>query len=45
MSVPNSLPKQLDMKVKAYKTDQAVRKYNELLKEGKKVAGAFHLTC
>jgi len=45
MSVPHSLPKQLDMKVKSYRTDRAVQKYNELLKEGKKVAGAFHLTC
>lgn len=45
MSVPRSLPKQLDMEVKSYKTDKAVQKYNELLKEGKKVAGAFHLTC
>ncbi len=26
-------------------TDDAVRTFNELIKAGKKVAGAFHLTC
>lgn len=45
MSVPSYLSKQLDMEIKAYKTDQAVKRYNEMLKQGKKVAGAFHLTC
>ena len=27
------------------KTDSAVRVFNRLYKEGRKVAGAFHLTC
>ncbi len=26
-------------------TDKAVEKFNQLVKEGKKVAGCFHLTC
>ncbi|MFP4686675.1 MAG: Mth938-like domain-containing protein [bacterium] len=28
-----------------YNTGKAVKRYNQLLKEGKNVAGAFHLTC
>jgi len=27
------------------KTDQAVRSFNNLIKEKKKVIGLFHLTC
>ncbi len=29
----------------AHNTDKAVKEYTRLLKEGKDVAGAFHLTC
>jgi hypothetical protein len=29
----------------SHNTDKAVKEYNRLLKEGKDVAGAFHLTC
>ncbi|TFF97741.1 MAG: hypothetical protein EU547_03515 [Promethearchaeota archaeon] len=45
MSVPQSLTRELNMEVKSYRTNQAVQKYNELLKKDKKIAGAFHLTC
>ncbi len=33
------------MKLEAYKTAQAVERFNELSAQGVKVAGAFHLTC
>jgi len=33
------------VKVLVYNTREAVRKYNELVEKGKKVVGAFHLTC
>ncbi len=33
------------IRLEAYKTSQAVKRFNELAAEGKKVAGAFHLTC
>lgn len=33
------------VEIKLLKTDQAVREFNNLLKEKKKVAGIFHLTC
>jgi len=45
MSVPKSLPKDLDFKVKSYPTEKAVKKYNQEIKNDKKIAGAFHLTC
>lgn len=31
--------------LEAYHTDEAVRRFNELLSKGKALAGAFHLTC
>ncbi len=33
------------VEVKILKTPEAVKEFNALLKEGKKVAGIFHLTC
>jgi len=45
MSVPSNLPKELDFKVKSYPTAKAVEKYNKELRDDKKIAGAFHLTC
>jgi len=45
MKVPRSLSKRLDFEVESYPTKNAIKRYNELLKENKKVAGGFHLTC
>lgn len=45
MNVPSSLLKKLDFKVKSYPTAKAVEKYNKELRDDKKIAGAFHLTC
>jgi len=33
------------VKVIAKPTSEAVKVFNKLVKEGKKVVGAFHLTC
>jgi hypothetical protein len=35
----------LGIRIQAEKTDNAVRVFNRLLSEGRRVAGAFHLTC
>ena len=48
MVVPDSLIKQLrENRIETYvaETDKAVSLFNELIEKGKKVAGAFHLTC
>ncbi len=37
--------KELNIKLEAYKTSEAVVRFNELYSQGKSVAGAFHLTC
>ncbi len=48
MKVPESLIRDLEkrgLKVECYSTAKAVERFNELVEAGKKVAGAFHLTC
>ncbi len=35
----------LGIKIMVEKTSEAVKTYNKLLEEGRKVIGAFHLTC
>ncbi|NPA39883.1 MAG: hypothetical protein GXO57_05525 [Thermodesulfobacteria bacterium] len=35
----------LGIKIKALNTSEATSEFNKLIKEGKKIAGAFHLTC
>jgi hypothetical protein len=48
MEVSNSLRSALknqNIQLIASKTDEAVRAFNRLHSEGKRVAGAFHLTC
>ncbi len=48
MKVPEEVKEALERKgisVIVEKTKQAVETFNRLLKEGKKVVGAFHLTC
>lgn len=48
MSVPERVISDMKSKgviLEADPTGQAVRKFNEYFKAGKKVAGAFHLTC
>lgn len=48
MHVPDSTRKAVlghGIQMQAEKTDSAVRTFNRLNKEGRKVAGAFHLTC
>jgi hypothetical protein len=37
--------KELNIKLEAYQTDKAVKRFNELYLSGTSVAGAFHLTC
>ena len=37
--------KELNIKLIALPTAEAVKKFNELLKTSSKLAGAFHLTC
>ncbi len=37
--------KELNIKIEAYRTDQAVKRFNELYSSNTSVAGAFHLTC
>ncbi len=36
---------QKGIKLEAYKTEEAVKRFNKLSASGVKVAGAFHLTC
>ncbi|UCE13999.1 MAG: Mth938-like domain-containing protein [Candidatus Heimdallarchaeota archaeon] len=48
MKVPKSLIQELEDKgitTLAKKSNEAVKEYNKLLKEGKRVAAALHLTC
>lgn len=48
MTIPEktvSLMKSRGIALEADKTGMAVRKFNQYLREGRKVAGAFHLTC
>ncbi|MBD3190628.1 MAG: hypothetical protein GF308_08285 [Candidatus Heimdallarchaeota archaeon] len=48
MTVPKEVIDQLEeegIKVIARKTTEAVKEYNKLVKEGKKVVAAVHLTC
>ncbi len=48
MKVPSDVIQELNQKeidVIVLKTPEAVEEYNRLAKEGKHVAGAFHLTC
>ncbi len=48
LHVPESTRKAIlnhGIQVKAENTDSAVRTFNRLHQEGRKVAGAFHLTC
>ncbi len=37
--------KELNIKLEAYQTDKAVKRFNELYSQSVSVAGAFHLTC
>ncbi|RLG11641.1 hypothetical protein DRN73_04860 [Candidatus Pacearchaeota archaeon] len=37
--------KELNIKLEAFKTSDAVARFNELYSQNKSVAGAFHLTC
>jgi len=48
MTVPEDVIQALneqEIQVVVTKTPEAVQEYNKLVKEGKNVAGAFHLTC
>ncbi len=48
MEVPRETIRYLEengIKVLVYRTGEAWKVYNKLLKEGKKVVAAFHLTC
>jgi hypothetical protein len=48
MEVANSLRSALksqNIQLIAKKTDEAVKTFNQLHSQGKRVAGAFHLTC
>ncbi len=48
MSVPQTLIEDLNnqgIEVKAVNTHQAVKAFNQTLKQGKKAAAALHLTC
>ena len=48
VQVPEELIKKLETKeisISVEKSTQAVKKFNELVKKGVKVAGAFHLNC
>jgi len=40
-----SKAKSLGIKIEIYKTDLAVKRFNELYSLGVSLAGAFHLTC
>jgi len=48
MEISNDVLKEMsnrEVKVIAKPTKEAVKEFNSLVKEGKKVIGAFHLTC
>ena len=45
MKVPLELYESLNCEVVSLPTSEAVKKYNSEIKENKKIAGAFHLTC
>lgn len=45
LSVPKPIKSKLDFKIKSVPTKKACEIYNKELKKGKKIAGAFHLTC
>lgn len=45
MSVPNDLKNELDVDFESHKTKEAIEIYNDKVTSGKKIAGAFHLTC
>ncbi len=48
MKVPEAVKKALEekgIKLEAYPTAKAAARFNELFAAGKRVAGAFHLTC
>lgn len=48
MRVPDTTREALEsqgIRLQVEKTGSAVKVFNRLLKEGRKVAGAFHLTC
>lgn len=48
MKVSNDVLKEMsnrNVKIIAKPTKEAVKEFNNLVKEGKKVIGAFHLTC
>ena len=48
MKVPQSLREQIEksgLSLREAKTEEAVKIFNELSEQGKKVTGAFHLTC
>ncbi len=45
MNVPADLIKDLNFKIRSYKTAEAIRRYNKALEKNKRIAGAFHLTC
>jgi len=45
MKVPSDLSKKLGFEVESYPTKRACKRYNDLLKKDKRIAGGFHLTC
>ncbi len=45
MKVPPELPKKLEFEVESYPTKKACDRYNKLIRNHKKIAGGFHLTC
>ena len=45
MDVPPQLTKKLEFQVISYKTQDAIKLYNQEIKKSKKISGAFHLSC
>ncbi|UCF29797.1 MAG: hypothetical protein JSV26_06775 [bacterium] len=48
MRVPDSTIREVEStgtRVESYLTEEACRRFNELVEKGEKVAGAMHLTC
>ncbi len=45
MTVPEELAGILDIELEFHPTRRAVERYNQELERGKRLAGAFHLTC